>query len=71
LAAHCHFLLVCKPDSHKTLYDWLAGLSLETVTVRRWTGKRHEIDTYRYLNHVPLRDGDDALWVNCSATIRN
>jgi hypothetical protein len=69
LAANCHFLLVCKPDSHKTRYDWLAGLSLETVTVRRWTGKRHEIDTYRYLNHVPLRDGDDALWVNgCELT---
>lgn len=69
LEANCHFLLVCKPDSHKTLYDWLEGLSLETVTIRRWTGKRHEIDTYRYLNRLPLRDGDDALWVNwCELT---
>ena len=69
LAANCHFPLVCKPDSHTTLYDWLAGFSLETLTVRRWTGKRHKIDAYRYLNHVPLRDGDDALWVNwCELT---
>ncbi len=62
------FILVCKPDSHPTLYEWVEGLeangAVETLTVKRWTGRRHEIDTYRFVNHVPLRDGADALEVN-------
>jgi len=69
LAQGLDFIRVCKPDSHKTLYDWLQGMLLATMTVRRWTGQRHEIDTYRYGNQVPLRDGDDALLVNgCELT---
>lgn len=28
LAAGCHFLLTCKPESHPTLYEWLEGLEL-------------------------------------------
>lgn len=36
---------------------------------KRWTGKRHETDTYRYVSAVPLRDADDALLVNwCEIT---
>jgi len=67
------FILVCKPDSHKYLYKWVdeqnnAGRVIETVK-KRWTGKRHEIDTYRFINQVPLKDGDDALLVNwCELT---
>jgi hypothetical protein len=35
----------------------------------RWTGKAREIDTYRFINHVPLRDGEDALFINwCELT---
>lgn len=69
LGANCHFILVCKPDSHKTLYEWLDGMPLETLTVRRRRGKRDEIDTYRYVNQVPLRDGHDARQVNwCELT---
>lgn len=68
-----HFLLVCKSDSHPTLYEWLDYLektdSIVTVIKRRWTGKHHETDTYHYVNQVPLRDGDDALRVNwCELT---
>ena len=25
-AEQLHFILVCKPDSHKTLYQWVEGL---------------------------------------------
>jgi hypothetical protein len=41
------FLFVCKPDSHTTLYQWLAALEkaggLETRQVRQWNGKHGEI----------------------------
>ncbi len=67
------FTLVCKPDSHKTLYQWLEELekmkAVETVVEKRWTGKTHEIDTYRFAKQVPLRDSEDALNVNwCELT---
>lgn len=64
-----NFILVCKPSSHPTLYDWLAGLKVESLVQRRWTGRSHEIDTYRYVNRLPLRDGNAALEVNwCELT---
>lgn len=63
-----NFIFVCKPDSHKTLYEWISDLdglgAVETVVVRRRHGKKREIDTYRFVNQVPLRDSDDALMVN-------
>ncbi|MDP2644985.1 MAG: ISNCY family transposase, partial [Desulfobacterales bacterium] len=67
------FILVCKPDSHKTLYQWvdeLDGLqAVETVTEKTWTGKTYRIDTYRFVNQVPLRDGENAQMVNwCELT---
>ncbi len=67
------FILVCKPDSHKTLYQWVEELEMmkavETVVEKRWTGKTYEIDTYRFAIQVPLRDSDDALNVNwCELT---
>jgi hypothetical protein len=67
------FILVCKPDSHKTLYQWLDELdamqAIETVVEKRWTGKTHQIDTYRFANKLPLRDGEDAIDVNwCELT---
>ena len=67
------FILICKPDSHKVLYEWVDDLErngvVKTVVVKRWTGKIHEIDSYRYVSHVPLRNTDDALLVNwCEIT---
>ena len=67
------FILVCKPASHAIVYEWLEflqrGGAVNTVVRRRWTGRRREIDTYRYATAIPLRDGDDALWVNwCELT---
>ena len=66
-----NFILVCKPDSHKRLYERVAGLAatgdVQTRTVERRRGKR--TDTYRFVNQVPLRDGEDALEVNwCELT---
>ena len=60
------FILVCKEDSHKTLYEYVEFLKddIQTVEVERWKGKRLFRDTYSFLNGVPLRDGKDALEVN-------
>lgn len=70
LAQQFNFILVCRPESHPTLYDHLEGIALPTVTTKRWTGKVEETYTYRYLNAVPLRNGNDALLVNwCELTV--
>ena len=68
-----NFILVCKPDSHKTLYEWVTGLEatggVQTLQVKRRKGKRTFTDTYRWVNQVPLRDGQDALEINwCELT---
>ena len=68
-----HFLFVCRPESHPTLYEWVADFDrlghVRTVVKTRWTGKERLIDTYRYVHQVPLRDSDDALLVNwCELT---
>ena len=62
------FILVCKETSHPITYEWLDDLqrngAVHTVVRTRWTGKRRETDTYRYVEAVPLRDADNALMVN-------
>jgi len=73
LALGLGFILVCKPDSHATAYEWLAHLErnggVATAVRTRWTGRRHETDTYRFAESVPLRDADDAIMVNwCEVT---
>ena len=73
LAADWNFIFVCKPTSHKTLYEWLEGLehsaAVHTLTRQRRKGKRQELDSYRFANQLPLRDGDEALNVNwCELT---
>ena len=66
-----NFILVCRPESHTTLYEHLEGIDVPTFTTKRWTGKVEETYTYRHLNEVPLRDSDDALLVNwCEITVR-
>jgi len=71
-----HFILVCKQDSHQTLYEWLEDFEKEgkitTLQHKKWNGKQHVITEYRYMNQVPLRDSDDALMVNwCEVKIKN
>ncbi|MGH2413115.1 MAG: transposase [Microcystaceae cyanobacterium] len=72
LARGFHFILVCRRESHPTLYDHLEGIDLPTVMTKRWTGKVEQTYTYRYLNGIPLKDGQDALLVNwCELTVRH
>lgn len=64
----CGFILSCQPGSHKTLFDWIAGLrqvgDLLVKEEKFREGKNWYIATYEYANHVPLRDGEDAIYVN-------
>lgn len=68
-ASGFNFILVCKPDSHRTLYEWLKGITQEYV-VRKPNKNYHEVWTYQYCSDVPLKDGEDGLPVNwCELTI--
>ena len=73
LAQGCHFLFVCLPQSHATLYEWLADFerngAVPTLVTTRWTGTQRLTDTYRYCQRLPLRERDDALYVDwCELT---
>jgi hypothetical protein len=63
-AAGGSFIFTCKPSSHPTISEYLAGAELEehrtSVVVR---GKR-TTTVYRWLSAVPMRDTKDALDVN-------
>lgn len=63
-----NFLFTCKPESHATLYEWVADFArsggVRTVLTPRRIGKKSLADTCRTVDQVPLRDSDDALMVN-------
>jgi len=66
--------LVCKPDSHDTLYKWVNTLAalggVSGLTQRHWNGRFGEQWTYHYVNDVPLRAEAGPLHVNwCELTI--
>jgi hypothetical protein len=68
LGQKANFLFTCKPDSHSTLYEWVADFSrcakVTRVVQSRRTGKKQFTETYRFVNQVPLRNSDEALMVN-------
>jgi hypothetical protein len=68
-----HFIFVCKPESHTTLYNWVNLLQrpeLGTLKTRLKVGAHFHTYTYRYANAVPLAEGQDALKVNwCELTV--
>jgi len=70
-----HFIFVCKPESHTTLYQWVNLLQphsgLQRLQQRVKNPQGHwETQTYRFAHHVPLAEGEDALKVNwCEVTI--
>jgi hypothetical protein len=72
-----HFILTCKPDSHKALYEELALLeqvdgAISTKVVRKWNGSFHERWAYRWAEHLPLRGDAKTLQVSwCELTISN
>jgi len=64
LAEGGHFLFVCKPDSHKSIEEFLAGIALETLTEQVRRGKKRMTYRYRWLNGVPLRGDEKSIPVN-------
>jgi hypothetical protein len=69
-----NFILTCKPNSHPTLYEEVHLLdtfgAVSTCEDRVWNGKAYERWTYRFADHVPLREPPEALHVNwCEITI--
>lgn len=64
LAAGGDFLFTAKPDSHKTLYDFMNGAALDELTIRRKEGRKVSTVHYRWFTGAPLRDSKDALNVN-------
>jgi hypothetical protein len=72
-----HFILTCKPESHKALYEELALLervegAISSKVVRKWNGRYHERWTYRWAEHLPLRGDAKTVLVSwCELTISN
>jgi len=68
LAAEMHYIFVAKPRSHKYLYEELESLEklgdLQEVKRTQWNGKEHHYLTYRYVNHVALKDAENSVEVN-------
>jgi hypothetical protein len=75
LASQGHFIFTAKEDSHKTLYQNIHEISAlgkaSSLTLHRRHGKKKVQDIYTFINHLPLRDGKDALLVNwCELVIQ-
>jgi hypothetical protein len=64
LATGADFLFTAKSDSHKTLYDFMHGATLDEVSITRKEGGKKLTYRYRWFSKAPLRDGKDALSVN-------
>ena len=64
LAAGGDFLFTAKPDSHKTLYDFMAGAEFHEYRVKRKEAGKTRIYRYSWFTGAPLREGRDALTVN-------
>ena len=58
------FLFTAKPDSHKTLYDFMDGAEIEEMSVTRKEGRKKLKYRYRWFKGAPLREGKDAMSVN-------
>lgn len=66
-----NYILVCKPQSHKTLYEWIKGITEEKVEHKKNKNVREKW-TYRWCEGVPLTDDKDSMLVNwCEVTIIN
>lgn len=73
LVKELNFLFVCKPKTHKWLYEWLKiqeyeGEMRTVVRKRREKGKWRTY-TYRFTLDVPIRDSEDALLVNWAEVV--
>ena len=63
-----NFLFVCKPLSHKWLYEWVdiheKEGEVKSFHRESGTGQKKQTYSYRYTENLPLRDSEDALKVN-------
>jgi hypothetical protein len=71
-----NFIFVGLDTSHKTLYEWLEFLEksgeVKTIEKKQWNGRNNLIYRYRYVDRVPLKDGESSLEVNwCELTVIN
>jgi hypothetical protein len=64
LASGGDFLFTAKPDSHKTLYDFMDGATLGDMAIRHKDRGKILNTRYRWFTGAPLRDSKDALNVN-------
>ena len=71
-ATGADFLFVSKPESHKTLYEYLRGAEFQQHTVAERRPEGHsQTYGYRWTETMPLRDGKDALavqWLEITIT---
>jgi len=66
-----NFILTCKPTSHKTLYGHLDGVGIEKHNVFIRKRYKNYVFQYKFMNSVPIRDGDKALLVNWVEVIQS
>ena len=59
-----HFLFVCKPESHKAIEEFRAGIILDERIDRVRNGKKWITRRYQWLGDVPLRGNEKAMTVN-------
>jgi len=64
LASGGDFLFTAKPDSHKTLYDFMRGAACEELSQTRKEGAKKLTYRYRWFTGAPLREEKPALDVN-------
>lgn len=71
LEKQLHFILTCKPESHKCLYEWVDSLekSNGVISVNGVIRKKNKKHRYccRYINKLPMKDDKNALLVNWCA----
>jgi hypothetical protein len=53
-----------KPDSHKTLSEYLTGVDLPSKSQKVRRGKQCATHIWRWMTDIPICDGDDALKIN-------
>lgn len=63
-AAGGDLLLTAKPSSHKALYDFMDGATIEERTVTEKLAGKRLAYRYRWFEQAPLREGKDAMLVN-------
>jgi hypothetical protein len=63
-----HYIFVCLPSSHLTLYEWLEYLGrigeVNSYQERHRHGRDWHLYQYRWINRIPLRDAQPALETN-------